>query len=296
MSGSFSLITDEQAREFYEIGYLCPVPVLSPEEAASFRRDCEATRTILGESITRVDGLEWFVTWVWQLTSHPRLLDQIERLVGPNIILQSTRLFYKHPKTGTYVGLHQDGYTQSTIRDEQPNIWLALSEATSENGCLQVVPGSHRLGPLLHDQHAEYVIPEHVQARGFENAYEEDPNEVSGVVARVPNTIAEPVDMLLQPGQMSIHHPLALHGSLPNRSDGPRIGLSATYSSPAANRRNEGVHWVRGPDFKEWGFEPASGPDSDSLEAQLALYLGSGRQVCFLPETSAESPGGGSAS
>ena len=142
------VLSPEQLAEYDEKGFVDSLPVLMPEEVQYYRGHVERTWAALGGRVTRADGLHLFFRWAWELASHPRLLDCMESLLGPDIILKHTRIFYKYGRTAAWVGWHQDGYTERLTEGRAPAIWLGLTEATVENGCLRVVPRSHRLGIL----------------------------------------------------------------------------------------------------------------------------------------------------
>jgi len=137
----------------------------------------------------------------------------MQQLLGPNILLKSTRFFYKHANSSAYVGWHQDGYTDGVSSASRPTIWLGLSDATVANGCLCLVPGSHTLGLIQHEQLAQR-------------------NDLANTRLTEQSKISDTHPVIMQPGEMSLHHPLIIHGSAPNTSNSPRIGFSATYSTP----------------------------------------------------------------
>ena len=145
---NMSILTAEQIASYEELGFLDSIPILSADEARRFRAEVEKTCAALGGRITRLDGPHLYFRWAWALSTHPRVLDCMEQLIGPNVLLKSTRLFYKFGNSDSFVGWHQDGITEELKDAYVPAIWLGLTPATAENGCLRVVPRSHRLGLL----------------------------------------------------------------------------------------------------------------------------------------------------
>src|SRR5215813_12781157 len=105
-----SVLTHEQLAEYEELGFLHSIPILSPEEVVRFRAEIEETCSVL---------------------------DCMEQLIGPNVLLKSTRLFYKFGNSDSFVGWHQDGITEALKDAYVPAIWLGLTSATAENGCLR---------------------------------------------------------------------------------------------------------------------------------------------------------------
>jgi len=256
-----SVLTHEQLTEYEELGFLHSIPILSPAEVAQFRAEIEETCRALGGGVTRLDGPHLFFRWAWDLSTHPRVLDCMEQLIGPNVLLKSTRLFYKFGNSDSFVGWHQDGITEALTDAYVPAIWLGLTPATAENGCLRVVPRSHRLG----------LIP-HADRPNADNL------TTQGATAQI--NIETPQDVVMQAGEMSLHHPLVLHASNPNRSPESRIGFSATYSTPALTVSRTAVAWVRG-DGPRDRFRIVSAPAARSTAAAVAAYREADHQILF---------------
>jgi ectoine hydroxylase-related dioxygenase (phytanoyl-CoA dioxygenase family) len=185
----------------------------------------------------------------------------MQQLIGPNILLKSTRVFYKFGNSDSFVGWHQDGITEALKDAQVPAIWLGLTPATAENGCLRVVPRSHRLGLVSHADRP--------------NA---DNLTTQGATAQV--AIESPQDVVMKAGEMSLHHPLMLHASNPNRSAESRIGFSATYSTPALTASRTAVAWVRG-DGPRDRFRIIDRPPARSIKDAVAAYRKAGHQILF---------------
>src|SRR5215204_4976258 len=117
---------------YEELGFLDSIPILSEREVRDFRGEVEKTCAALGGRVTRLDGPHLYFRWAWELSTHPRILDCMEQLIGPNIMLKSTRLFYKFGQSDSFVGWHQDGITERVDQAFVPAIWLGLTAATAE--------------------------------------------------------------------------------------------------------------------------------------------------------------------
>ena len=245
--------------QYDEYGIVFPVPVLSAEEVAGTRARVERVRSALGGVPARLDGLHYSFRFVWDVFSHPRVLDAVERIVGPDILLRATRLFYKPPHTLNFVSWHQDGAPRGRDDPRVPVAWVALSEATVANGCLRVVPGSHQEG----------LVP-HVHVPGIYNL------EGGGNTAEADDARAVPVEM--PAGSMSLHHPVLLHSSTANDSDGPRIGLTATFGSSHGAPPGCRVMCVRGAPPGA-GYQVVEPPPTRSFAAELRAYQAGGRFV-----------------
>jgi non-haem Fe2+, alpha-ketoglutarate-dependent halogenase len=279
MSKGEAILTKAQLADYEELGFLHSVPILSPHEVDYYRAQVEKTCQAIGGRVTRLDGLHLFFRWAWDLSTHPRLLNCLEQLLGPNIVLKSTRLFYKYGGTASYVGWHQDGITETLEDGRAPAVWLGLTAATVENGCLRVVPRSHRFGLLQHSSNPDLKpLPgadTSAQVQSWSRA------ELSGRIANVPTNYESPADLVMGPGNMSIHHPVILHGSNPNLSTEPRIGLSASYSAPELYNGPSAVV-CRGDGSREhYHFEVIDKPAGATLEDAAAAYCASKRQILF---------------
>lgn len=256
-----SVLTHKQLAKYEELGFLQSIPILSVDEVRHFRAEVERTWQALGGNVTRLDGPHLFFRWAWDLSTHPRVLDCMEQLIGPNILLKSTRLFYKFGRSSSFVGWHQDGITERLEDAYVPAIWLGLTPATAENGCLRVVPQSHRLGLV---PHADRPDPENLTTHG----------------ATAQVRIDSPCDIVMQAGEMSLHHPLILHASNPNQSPESRIGFSATYSTPALTSSRTAVAWVRGSGPTR-GFRIIDRPPASPAEDAVAAYRAGDHQILF---------------
>ncbi len=218
----------EQIDEYWENGFVFPVSVFDRAEADSLRAELEAI-----ERDWRDADLPLPLTMYKRVNAHlvmpmvarvaldPRVLDVVEGVLGPDLLLWSAELFIKEPRTTQVVGMHQDlTYWGMGETPDQVTAWIALSPATTESGCMDFVKGSHK-NPIL--PHNDTFSENNLLSRG---------QEVAVDVAEKDKTHIE-----LQPGQMSLHHGLTIHGSGPNASDDRRIGLAIRYLNPNAQQK-----------------------------------------------------------
>jgi non-haem Fe2+, alpha-ketoglutarate-dependent halogenase len=211
-------------------GVLHPIRVLDADEAALVRDSCE--RQCGPDGLRgRSDNAHLRHRWAWDLALHPRVLDAVESILGPDFVVHSTRLIVKAARDPAYVSWHQDGVY--TALNDVPCVtaWIALSDSTRENGCVRVVPGTHR-GPVLRHRRV---------ARGNDsdalNNGEIDGTDVDERDVR---------DVVLLAGEMSVHHVNLVHGSRPNRSDAARLGFNISYCTPAVTAAPAPVVVARG--------------------------------------------------
>lgn len=240
-------------------GYLCPLPALSPLEAAGYMRDLERVEQIAGK-----DGLKKFrgkghliSLSLYRLAQHPAILDLVESIVGPNILVWNSSLFLKEPQDPGYVQWHQDVYDFDEHSDAVVSAWIALLPSTRENGAMRVVPGSWRNKHVLH-----VPIPPGAPAMIRDNL------EIGVEVDE-----AKAVDLLLEPGQISLHHMYTYHGSPPNRSSARRCGFAVRYVAPHVCRKGDryAATVVRGVDpIGHFGKDPV--PQRD-LDPEMIAYV-----------------------
>lgn len=198
-------------------GVLFPIPALDPEEAAHYRAAVEELVSRLGGDPKPADMGQPHLhfRWAHRLATHPAVLDAIESVLGPNILIHSTSIFRKPPRSGSYVSWHQDGAYWGLNAPLLTSAWIALTESTPANGCLRVVPGSHRQRIL---PYKESPTADNLLVSGLEVAVEVDENQA--------------VDVVLAPGEMSLHQVDIIHGSSANRSEASRIGYAVRYVAP----------------------------------------------------------------
>jgi Phytanoyl-CoA dioxygenase (PhyH) len=156
-----------------------------------------------GEAIAR----EWFA-----FATQPVILDCVQSILGPNLILWGSQVFCKPAFTGRKVPWHQDGKYWPIRPLATVSVWIAIDDATPENGCMRYIPGSHRTQRVYaHETSADanLVLPEQLRAQEFDEADGEDDT--------------------LSAGQFSLHDVFLIHGSEPNRSPNRRAGFVARF-------------------------------------------------------------------
>jgi ectoine hydroxylase-related dioxygenase (phytanoyl-CoA dioxygenase family) len=213
-----------QLDDYARNGVLHPLPALDAVEVARFRRGAEELADRFeGEKAAIFGQAHLFHRWAYDLALHPRILDTVANIVGDDILVHSTSLFFKRPKTEDFVSWHQDGYYWKLDEPRLVSAWIALTDSAPDNGCLRVVPGSH----ARRMEHRSAPMRAHdLLASGLEIDVEVDEREAQ--------------DIVLAPGEMSLHHVLIVHGSHPNASLRPRMGFAIRYV--AAEVRQERDH------------------------------------------------------
>jgi ectoine hydroxylase-related dioxygenase (phytanoyl-CoA dioxygenase family) len=251
-------LTEDAVERYRDAGYLAPIRVLTTSEAARIRaklEDFEADAGPLAGKLRQKSHL--LFTWLNDLIRHERILDAVEDIVGPDILCWGTSFFIKEPRNPAYVSWHQDSTYWGLEPADIVTAWVALSDSTTENGAMRVMPGSHTMAQV---PHRDTFRPENLLSRGQE------------VMVEVDDAHAD--TLVLKAGEMSLHHVRLIHGSEPNPSDQRRIGFAIRYL-PTYVRQVAGSHdWatlVRGVD-RHGNFELEQRPDADMSESAQAYH------------------------
>lgn len=252
-------LTNQEINRYQQDGFLCPIDVLSVEEAAHFRKRFEFYETSNGGwyELSKGQKLYLLQTWVAELASNEKVLDAVEGVLGPNILVWGSSLFIKDPGQGTFVTWHQDSTYWGLSKPDVTTAWIALSPATKQSGCMKMMPGTHKWDQV---DHVDTLDENNLLTRGQEIAVEV--NEDDGVLVE------------LQPGQMSLHDVQIVHASDPNQSNDRRIGVAIRYISPNVsqiNAENDSAWLVRGEDT-HGHFIHESPPKADMDPAALAEH------------------------
>ena len=190
------------------------------------------------------------------LARDPDIVDLVSGVIGEDVILWGAHVFCKPAGDGFETPWHQDGHYWPIRPLATCTVWVALEPSTRDNGCLRVIPGSHRgqvLHPHLHEDRADLTL----QQRMVEGCFDE----------------GDAVDIELQPGQMSLHDVYMVHGAAANASPQRRTGVALRYM-PATS------HFDR-------GLKPVDGKTGVAVNfAQRPLWLLKGQDRCGLNDFS----------
>ena len=144
-------LTEDDVSKYNRSGYLAPIRVLSSAEAAAIRaklEDFEAGAGLLAGKLRQKSHL--LFTWLNDLIRHERILDAVEDLIGQDILCWGTSFFIKEPHNHAFVSWHQDSTYWGLEPADIVTAWVALSDSTTENGAMRVVPGSHTVAQIPH--------------------------------------------------------------------------------------------------------------------------------------------------
>jgi len=206
-------LTEKQVRQYDREGYSSAVPVLSSDEVALFRSGLEAYEADVGHPLAFPQKSKPYLLFDWAdaIVHHPNVLDAVEDVIGPNILIYHTTTWIKEPGQPAYVLWHQDATYFFLEPFEHVTAWVALSDSTEESGCMRVLPGSHKLGQLPHiDAPDEFNMIK--RGQGIEG-FDLDDGVLLPVMA----------------GELSLHHTHLLHRSGGNNGTDRRIGVGISY-------------------------------------------------------------------
>lgn len=247
------LLTDAQISSFASRGFVSPVPVLTAEECAELEARIEAFERQYPDEVHWAFDIKCNLLhdWVVATGMHRKILDATEDLLGPDIFLTDAVFRIKDPGSSTEYGWHQDS-ARIQLEPCFIIVYLAITAAMRENGCLEAIPGSH------------------TQVEPF--SVEENPGQRLRRVARVKDPdVSRAVPLELAPGEAAFFSANLIHGSAPNRSPRRRIAILYDYTAAEA-RQSVGKgsgQLVRGADrWDRCGHEPFPQPGFTRENAQ----------------------------
>jgi len=243
-----------QIEAYRRDGFVFPVEIFSRAEVDGVRGAFEALIEKSREhSPKRFDRLHVFFNWAYQVVTHKPLLDVVEAILGDDILVYGTLVLAKQPHDLRYASWHQDSFYSGLHLTPSTTAWIALTPSHQENGCMRVIPGSHRLGSLEH----ENVPDEHMLNRRGERV-------------KIDIDESQAVDVVLKPGEISLHESTLVHGSTPNVSDEPRIGFIVRFVTSQMRNPNTRLMRVRG-DGDCSHLDLTQKPAEDAFESWLSF-------------------------
>ncbi|HEV8244705.1 MAG TPA: phytanoyl-CoA dioxygenase family protein [Polyangiaceae bacterium] len=209
-------LSEREVSVYHERGFLKGYSIFDELGVERLRRGFEALMGRLAPGQRASDICDWEKKepFLYQLATTPAVLDYVEDLIGPNILLWSTHFFCKEPGDGTVVAWHQDARYWPLWPHRAVTVWLAFDDSDRQNGALKVVPGTHSIGLLRHDaaDRAESVLSMQITPGAFDESE------------------AEHIE--LRAGEISLHDDNLVHGSDANTSERRRCGLTMRYMPP----------------------------------------------------------------
>ena len=206
-------LSEAAVQQYRELGYCAPVPVLARAEAGELRHRLEGFEATGGA----MQGLirhkpHLLFTWLNELIRHPRIMDAVEDVIGPDILCWGTSFFIKEARNPSYVSWHQDSTYWGLEPPDIITAWVAFTDSNAANGAMRVIPATHKLDQA---PHRDTFATDNLLSRGQEISVDVDESKAAM--------------LQLAAGEMSLHHVRLIHGSDPNPSDDRRIGFAIRY-------------------------------------------------------------------
>jgi ectoine hydroxylase-related dioxygenase (phytanoyl-CoA dioxygenase family) len=215
-------LSEAEVERYRSRGYVVPRYRIAPERVAALRHTLErlirdnpdvrperlVSAHLEGNNTEGIKGSREFL----DLARDPELVELVSGAIGDDVILWGCQIFCKPGGDGMEVPWHQDGHYWPIRPLATCTAWIALDRSDTENGCLRVIPGSHRdqiLHPHMKEDRPDLVLNQRAEEKYFEKQSAED--------------------VVLEPGQMSLHEVYMIHGSNPNRSPRRRAGVAIRY-------------------------------------------------------------------
>lgn len=248
------MLNEGQVQEYGREGFLSGIPLMRHDQIQYYRDCFDALEAREGRDKSQVELVDrhFEEPFIWEIATHSGLLDCVEAIIGPNILMLSTHFFCKYGQQEKFVAWHQDLRYWGIDPPVEVAAWYAVDDSDRENGCMRVIPRLHRDNLLLHGKS------------------EQQGNllSINQEIDISPSEEEKAVDCTLKAGEMSLHDGLLVHGSPPNRSDRRRCGLTVRFiptqvKPMASGPEGTGRRWrpilVRGTD-SEQNFQLQSPP------------------------------------
>ena len=229
-------LTALEVKTYDKDGVLFPKRVFTTEVAARFLSEWENFERANGEIVQDKHRFKSHLLFpfVDEIVHEPAILDMVEDILGPDIMVWNVNLYPKEPNDDRFISWHQDAAHWGLDNNRIVTVWVALSSATLENGCMRMIRGSHRQGTV---PHIDTWDPRNILNRG--QTIEQDVDEKLAT------------SVILKPGECSLHHVQMMHSSPPNLSKERRVALAVRYITPSARQQHHNIDFatlVRGKD------------------------------------------------
>lgn len=252
-------LTQSQIAQYNRLGFVQPFDIFGPEEIGQVRSYADRLMADMREAgAYGINCYQARLAGLWDIATDPRILDHVEDIVGPNIVCWASAILSKRPHDPKAVPWHQDASFWALSPARTVTVWLAIDDADEENSAMRFIPGTHDKGALGE------------QAAGEDSVFHK---ETAGA-----ETLGTPFSNTLKAGQISLHADMLVHGSLANRSDRRRCGLTLRYCPPEV--RITDPDWAKGVEAILCRGEDAGGhwrhhsrPENDDIRATTSPHV-----------------------
>ena len=202
-------LSSNQLKQYKDEGFVSPINVFSNKKANEIRNEIELIEKRIPEELEKSGryNAHLISPLLDEVTHNPKILDAVQSLIGEDILVCGTTLFIKNPNEKGFVSYHQDAKYIGLEPHNWVTAWVAITDSNEKNGCMRMWSGSHKDNLRDHDQRFN---EDNLLTRGQ-------------TVENVPKEKTTP--LVLEAGQMSLHHPTVVHGSELNNSNDRRIGF-----------------------------------------------------------------------
>ena len=250
-------LTKAQIDTFWRDGCVFPIRVMSSDEALAIRRKLETFEASTGGPLKGDlrHKSHLLFPWLDEVVHHPKIVDAIEDLYGPDLLCWSTNFFIKEASNPAFVSWHQDSTYWGLNKPDVVTAWVALTPSNAGNGAMGFIPKTHTADQM---PHRDTFAKNNLLTRGQEVAVDVDPGRA--------------VTIELEPGEISLHHVRLVHGSPANPSNDRRIGFAVRYipTSVAQVAGRDSASLVRGTDrFHHFDLEPRPSAEMDPAFVEL---------------------------
>ena len=204
-----SYLSSNQLKQYENEGFVSPINILSKEKAKEIRNEIELIENKIPGELEKSGryNAHLISPLLDEVTHNSKILDAVQSLIGENILVCGTTLFIKNPNEKGFVSYHQDAKYIGLEPHNWVTAWVAITDSNEKNGCMRMWSGSHKDKLKEHDQKFNEG---NLLTRGQ-------------TVNNVPKE--KTTSLILEAGQMSLHHPTVVHGSELNKSNDRRIGF-----------------------------------------------------------------------
>ena len=215
------VLSADQIKRYRDTGLMFPQRVMTTDDAANYLAQLESYESNTGGPVNGKWRYKSHLVFPWfdQLMRHPAILNLVRSLLGNDLMVWTTHIYPKEPGAGRFISWHQDSAHWGLDSNQVLSVWVALTDATPENGCMRMLPGSHHNGQV---EHQDTRDPNNILTRGqtIFDGIDED----------------QSVWIELKAGEVSVHHVDMFHASTPNQSNQRRVGVAIRYITPSARQ------------------------------------------------------------
>ena len=223
--GRSRVLTDAQIDHYNRLGYVQPFDIFNPLEMSRIRSYFDRLMRDLGPAgAYGINCYQARMAGLWDIATHPRILDHVQDIIGENVICWATAILSKQAGDPKRVPWHQDASFWKLSPARTVTVWLAVDDVDEENAAMRFIPGSHNKGAIKTSEMGDTSVFH----KGIADA----------------ERFGAPVSNTLKSGQISLHADMLIHGSEPNLSTRRRCGLTLRYCPPDV--RIQDAKWAQG--------------------------------------------------